>query len=91
MITAEEARRLAGPTLQERVEAISDGIKKAAEEKRRRYVPPVTLDPDLWVTGGYKQTQDWLNAKKRLESLGYKVSFFYEERQFVNMYTVIEW
>lgn len=91
MITAEEARRLAGPTLEEKVEAIADGIKKAAEEKKRRYVPPASQDPDLWITGGYERSQEWLEAKKRLESLGYKVTFFYEERQFVDMYTVIEW
>lgn len=92
MITAAESRMLAGPTPQERVDMLEDTIRKAAKAKRRS----TTLHGDFWSHEGYSGTQDYKEACKILEDLGYKVRFFYEERQFVTkscgyMYTIVEW
>jgi hypothetical protein len=87
MITANEARGLAGPTPQERVDMLEDNIKKAAAAKKRS----IALHDSFWVHEGYSQTNDYKEACVILEGLGYKVRFFYEERQFVDMYTVVEW
>jgi hypothetical protein len=84
-ITAYEARQLSGPTVQDRVDEVYPLIRKAAEEKRRH----ITLH-DWWGAGDagakdYKQACDILRAD------GYTVEFFCEERQFVDMYTVVKW
>ena len=85
-ITAQEARNLAGPTAQERVNEVYPKIREAAE-KGKRYV---NLH-DWWANAGYSKTNEYKQACMILEGDGYKVSFFYEERQFVDMYTVVEW
>jgi len=85
-ITAQEARKLAGPTVQERVDDVYPLIRSAAEKKKRS----ITLH-DWWADQGYGGTEEYKQACKLLEADGFKVSFFYEERQFVNMYTVVEW
>lgn len=86
-ITAAEARNLAGPTVQERVDEVYPLIEKAAQEKKRK----IALHDDFWVREGYSGTKDYHEAVKLLENDGYKVRFFYEERQFVDMYTTVEW
>ena len=85
-ITAHEARELAGPTVQERVDAVYPLIRRAAEEKHRH----VTLH-DWWANAGYGGTKDYKQACDILRADGYTVEFFYEERQFVDMYTVVKW
>lgn len=85
-ITAQEARELAGPSVQERVNEVYPLIRSAAEEKKRRIVLH-----DWWADQGYLGSKDYKQACKILESDGYKVTFFYEERQFVDMYTIVEW
>ena len=87
MITADQARELAGPTVQERVDAVYPMIADAASKKRRS----VTLHDPFWVDGGYGGKEDWKKACAILKSNGYTVEFFYEERQFVDMYTVVKW
>lgn len=86
-LTAEQARKIAGPTIDEYVDKALEKIQKEAENKRRF----VNLTDDFWTNGGYDQTPEWLEAKKQLELLGYKVEFFYEVRQFVNMFTIVQW
>lgn len=85
--TAAMARQLAGPSVDDHVNEALELIKKAAEKKQRS----TDLVSDFWVNEGYKPTQRYKEACKQLEALGYKVKFFYEELQFVNMYTVVEW
>ena len=91
MITAAEARELAGPTFEERVagelEHAYAKIHEAAKNKRRS----VNLVNEFWTRGGYNSTPEYKAAVKKLEEFGYKVWFHYEELQFVNMYTVVEW
>lgn len=87
LITAEEARKLAGPTVEEVVSNVCACIRITAKEKKRR----VVLRDDIWVHGGYSNTAEYQEAKRMLEDLGFVVKFHYEERQFVDMYTVVEW
>ena len=87
MISAAEARILAGPTPKERVHALEDEIKEAATEGKRS----ITLHGEFWENEGYSKTKAYREACEILEGLGYKVRFFYEERQFVDMYTIVEW
>lgn len=85
-ITAQEARKLAGPTVQERVDEVYPLIREAAEKGKRS----IALH-EWWAHEGYSKTVEYKLACQILEGDGYKVSFFYEERQFVDMYTVVEW
>lgn len=87
MITADEARALSGPSVEDYVEAACEGIRKAAMEKKNM----VALVGDFWCRGGYDNTESYKQAVKMLEELGFKVEFFYEELQFVNMYTIVKW
>lgn len=87
MITAIDARALAGPSPQERVNALDDDIRKAAIAGKRK----ITLHGKFWAGEGYSSTDDYKEACNILAKLGFKVSFFYEEKLFVNMYTVVEW
>lgn len=100
MITAKEARELAGPTpeevVKEQLEFAYERIKLAAENKRRS----VNLTNEFWSRGGYSGTDEYKAAVKQdeykaavkqLKVLGFEVEFFYEELQFVNMYTIVKW
>ena len=103
MLSAKEARKLAGVVdeddLKQKIERLLNSIRSLAqddnlsEEQRRRCATGYQHrdDADLWTDGGYNGTEEWKKAKEILENLGYEVSFFYEEKQFVNMYTLIKW
>lgn len=93
MLTAQEARKLAGPTLDEKVESLLKSVEEKAKEGQRKLATGYSHkeDNDLWINGGYSRTDEWVKAKTMLENLGYKVSFFYEEHQLVDMYTLVEW
>ena len=85
-ITALEARKLAVPTVQERVDEVYPLIREAAEKGQRR----IALH-GWWANEGYAGSVEYKLACKILEDDGYIVKFFYEERQFVDMYTVVSW
>jgi hypothetical protein len=85
-ITAAEARKLAGPTVQERVDEVYPLIREAAEKGKRW----INLH-DWWADEGYRGSVEYKQACMILEGDGYTVKFFYEERQFVAMYTTVEW
>lgn len=86
-ITAKEARDLAGPTVEEQVADVFEKIREAATSGKRR----LHLHGQFWAYGGYHNKPDWLAAKKLLEDQGFVVTFYYNESQFVDMYTVVEW
>lgn len=95
-LTAEEARHLAGPTLNEKIDCLLESIRSLAMNRRRscRTSYDHKQHNDLWVDCGYSdnKTKDWSEAKKILQGLGYKVSFYYSEGSMaVDMYTLIEW
>ena len=93
MLTAEQARQIAVKTVQEKVEALLKAVEEAANAKKRKLRTwwDYKEDADLWISGGLSDTQDWQEAVKILEGLGYKVKFYYKASQFVDMYTLIEW
>lgn len=95
---AREARNLSDRNNPEKrmdavISSLLESIKKVAEDGKYRLATGYQHKPDhdIWVNGGYIKSPEWKEAKKRLEDLGYTVSFFYEERQFVDMYTLITW
>ena len=84
MIDANEARKLAGPSPQERVDALELVIREAAAAKRRS----IALCGDFWAyqgkVGGY--TADYKKAREILEGFGYKVL-----GQYSDDFTIVEW
>ena len=85
--TAADARKLAGPTVEDRVNDVLDLIKiKAANGGHE-----IALRDDFWVNEGYGNTGDYRRACTLLEGLGFNVKFYYIELQFVDMYTIVEW
>ena len=86
-ITAKEARALAGPSVQDHVDAVYPKIRAAAEKKKRS----VSLHDHFWVHEGYSRTENYKEAVALLENDGFNVAFFCEERQCVDMYTVVRW
>ena len=56
-ITAQEARELAGPTVQERVNGVYLQIREAAEKKQRK----VCLH-GWWADEGYRGSNDYKQA-----------------------------
>ena len=86
-ITAAEARELSGPTPQERVDAVYPLIREAAEKGQRS----IRIGVDFWAHEGYSGTAAYRDAVRLLEADGYRVEFYYEERQFVDMGTEISW
>lgn len=86
-ITAEEARKLSGPITTDLLKEAYAAIRLSAKEGKTS----VNLTGSFWVTDGYTRTPQWNKIKSILEQDGFIVTFFYEERQFVNMYTVISW
>jgi hypothetical protein len=87
-ITAAEARELAGPTPQERVNLVYQMIREAAKEGKRK----LALHDEFWVRDAYSGAPAYKTAKELLEADGYKVSFYYNAGSFaVDMYTVVEW
>lgn len=94
MLTAKEARDIAGPTVEEMVESLLESVKKNAEAKKRSLKTGWEHEDhnDFWQNEGYSRTKKWEEARKMLEKLGYKVSFYYNDScQFVDVYTLIEW
>lgn len=88
MISAIEARALAGPTPEQRVHELEPFIKKAALEQKRH----INLHDSFWVNEAYSSSTDYKKAKLILEGLGYKVDFYYKEHSIaVDMYTVVSW
>lgn len=86
-ITADEARKLSGPSVQDRVDSVYLLIRESAAKGGRH----INLHDDFWARGGYSGKPDWKQACEILRKDGFTVDFFYEERQFVDMYTVVKW
>ena len=86
-ITAEEARKLAGPTVEEYADEAFELIRTAATAGKRE----ITLYDEFWSRDGYSGTPEWKQACKILEDAGFKVRFCYDEYQVVALYTFVEW
>jgi len=92
-LTAKEARELAGPTLDEKIDSLLAAIGTAAANEKRQLRTgwEYKEHPELWINGGYSRTSEYRRAEEILKKLGYDVSFYYNEGQFVDMYTIIKW
>lgn len=88
MITAEQARQLAGPTIEEYVERLGPYIERVASTGNHQLRVGIDSNQDIgfWQKGA-NQHANWLEAKRLLEQLGYQVSFKYDHVH----YTLIEW
>lgn len=84
-ITADEARKIAGPTIEEEIDDVYVRIKSVAEQGER------SIHLHDWANDGYGNTEKYKALKKELEESGFEVEFFYEERQFVDMYVIVKW
>ena len=95
MLTALEARQIAGETVEEKVASLLDSVKIAAEQKKRsldtKYVHK--LDSDLWnAVGDNDMKMDQQRAYDILTKLGYDVYMAHMEYDFSNEdYTVVSW
>lgn len=87
VITAEEAKNLSRPSYHEHVAKAFDMIRVAAKNGKTS----IHLTGDFWEKGGYNGTREWKMACDILKSYGFNVRFFYEERQFVDMYMIVSW
>lgn len=89
MITASEARELAGPSAEEHLAIIEQHITKAAKNKNGFVI--IRDNPYAsWLYGSNKP--DVANVVlKELDRNGFKTSLHYQELQFVDMGLKIEW
>lgn len=85
-ITAAEARKIALGPVDEMLELAYTEIRKAAEKGRTT----VNVFGE-WQREGYNETTAFKKAKKVLEDDGFKVKYFYEEKQFVDMGITVSW
>ena len=90
MITAEQARLLAGPSAEEYLELISKRIEKAASEKQRE----VIIRDNPYAEWLYSEQNMAPVARKVIDELranGFQVKLYYNELQFVDMGLWISW
>jgi hypothetical protein len=88
MISADEAKKLAGPTPQDRVDMLEIQIKKAALEHKHS----IDLHGEFWAREGYQGSEEYKQVKTLLQNLGYKVDFYYKEHSIaVDYYTIVSW
>lgn len=87
MITAQEARALAGPTIEELCEFFDSHIRAAAKKKERS----VTVYHGQLENEAYGRTKRWKEFQAAMVKLGFEAELYYEERQFVAMRITIKW
>lgn len=87
MITAQEARKLAGKTNEEFALDFEEDIKKRASEGGRELLK---YHGEL-ENEAYSHTEKWKGFVAYMLTLGYAVELHYEERQFVDMRVRIKW
>ena len=80
VITAKEARELAGPTdaelAEKALETAFREIRFAADERKQR---SIHFRNDFWARGGYDDAKSYKIAVERLKELGFDVNFFYDK------------
>ena len=87
MITAKEARELAGPTIEEMAEFFDKPIREAAAKKERS----VTVYHGILENEAYGSTKRWKEFTDYMSKLGFVVELYYYEGQFVDMRITIKW
>ena len=86
-ITAEQARALMPFDAGSEVNKVYASIRMAASAGKTK----LHLHGDFWANQGYNTSDEYKRACEILRADGYKVEFFYEEKQFANFYTIVSW
>lgn len=89
MITATEARALAGPAPEEYLAFIESQIREAAKGKQREVI--IRSEPYASWLYGRNLTDAAYKVIEELKHKGFEVSLHYQELQFVDMGLKIEW
>lgn len=90
MIKAQEARELATDYVQLYCDELEKLIRKAAEDKNFEVV--VRKNPySEWLKNGHPEDKNARETIEILQKNGFRVSYFYEERQFVDTGLKISW
>jgi hypothetical protein len=87
MITAKEARQLAGPTIEEMCEFFDPHIRAAAEKKKRT----VTVYHAQLENEAYGKTAVWKKFVEEMKKYGFTAELYYYEGQLVDMRITIKW
>lgn len=88
MLTAQEAREIAGPDAKDYLEIIDGRIRAAAEMKEREVI--IRDQPYAnWLYGTPSKVAK--EVIKKLKEYGYDVDLYYQESQFVDMGLWIKW
>jgi hypothetical protein len=85
MITAKEARQLAGPTIEEMCEFFDPHIRAAAENKERT----VTVYHGQLENEAYGKTAVWEKFVEEMKKYGFTAELYYYEAQLVDI--TIKW
>lgn len=94
MITANQAREIAGPTTQESIDehlaVIEEKIKKAASDKKRQII--LRRYPfGNWAYNMGKSGDVGEGVFEALRKAGFEISTYYRESQFVDVGLTIKW
>jgi len=90
MITAQQARELAGPTAKDYLKFIDEKIRQAATDKKHE----VFIRENPYASWLYKESDlsdEPRKAVQELRKLGFTVSLYYQENQFVDIALWIQW
>jgi hypothetical protein len=87
-ITAEEARKIAGLSVEEEVDIVFDLIREAATDKERSIK---VMHNNLWATGGYAKSPHWVKACKILNEEGFKTDYYFSEDYSYVGFTIVSW
>lgn len=90
IITAQEAREMAGPTPEERLESISNMIRKAAADRKRSIILRDAPYRD-WLYVLKPVTEEDNKVIEALKEKGFTLSLHYKETQFVDYGLIISW
>ncbi len=86
-ITAAEARALMPFDAESEVNKVYALIRIAASSGETK----LHLHDAFWTRQAYEGSSEYNLACEILRADGYTVKFFYEENQFVDMYTIVSW
>jgi hypothetical protein len=90
MITAEQARELAGPTVEEYLKDISVYIEKAAKEQKREVIIRTQPYAD-WMYSESSAPEVAKQVLAELRKAGFTVEMYYDALQFVDLGMRIKW
>lgn len=90
MITAKEAKQISGPTMEDYLSEIEPKIKAAASSGGREVL--IRSEPYArWLYSESSLSGESKKAVDKLRELGYELSLYYKESQFVDMGLIIKW